>query len=94
MTATTKFIFGSKPKCYLIRAVSEDSPSASLVKVEAAGVRHREVVPDGSGPVVVVADQVVVAAAAVERALQLVPLVRDGRVEAVLRQVFVDLGGL
>ena len=34
------------------------------------------------------------AAAAVERTLELVPLVRDGRVDSVQRQVLVDLGGL
>ena len=33
-------------------------------------------------------------AAAMERALQLVPLVGDGRVDSVQRQVLVDLGGL
>lgn len=53
----------------------------------AARVRHRVVPAHGRGPPVVVARVVAVGAAALHVLLELVPLGRDGRVLAVLRQL-------
>ena len=70
----------------------ENVAAAALVGLEAAGVRHREVATDRGGPVVVVADEVVVASAAVEVPLHGVPLGRDVGVDAVPVEVVVDVG--
>ena len=62
------------------RARREDVPSASFVPVQAAGVRHGHVGSDRSRSVVVVPREKVMASAAVEITLEIVPLGRDGRV--------------
>jgi len=77
----------------LVGAHREDSSSTALVDLVAAGVGDGEVGSDGGTPVVVVADQVVVAAAAVEVSLELVPFGGDGPIDAVLVEVLVDVGG-
>ena len=61
----------------------EDLAAAAFNLLEAARVRNWKVCSDGSRPVVVVADPVVVAAAAVEVALHGVPFGGDVAVIAV-----------
>ena len=78
----------------LVRAEPEDALSAALLEFEAAGVRHRQLATDGGRPVVVVAGQEVEASAAVESPLEVIPLGRDGWVDAVQLQVFVDFSGV
>jgi len=76
----------------LIMTQAEDALAAALVGFVAAGVGHGEVLANGCGAVVVEAYQVVVAAAAVQVPLELIPLGGDGVVRAVLVQIFVDTG--
>ena len=75
-----------------IWTIFEDVAAASLMGLVTAGVWHREVCADWGRSVVVVADQVVITSAAVQVALELVPLGGDGWVGAVLVQVLVDGG--
>ncbi len=63
--------------CNLDIALVENVIAATGGFLKAAGVRDREVSSNGSCSVVVVADPVVVAAAAVQVALHCVPLVGD-----------------
>ena len=71
----------------------EDVATAAVVWFEAAGVRDWEVTSDGSGAVVVVADEVVVASAAMQVALHGVPFGGDVDVDAVPVQVVINQRG-
>ena len=64
-------------------ALVEDLVAAAFVVLEAAGVRDREVATDGSATVVLVADHVVVATAAVKVPLHGIPFSSDVQLNAV-----------